>query len=260
MDEFIYWPHPTPVGIRVEEICGMESKSGRLWEEMAKQIYCENGRDGYREIGHFANGAPFLFAQTTRISITHSGHLLAVASLPKTPEADLSSFAPRTALGIDAERNDREQVLKIRDRFLSDDEKALIPADNLEANIIAWTAKEALYKAGMTEGLDLRKDITIISLPAIDRKMNLPGAPAPILGKARISLPVSASDKDSDNDKPSDKASDNSSELSADLPDSSRRKEYEMELYTYESETETDTYIVTLAYSPKCAKYSRKNA
>ncbi|MDE6424268.1 MAG: 4'-phosphopantetheinyl transferase superfamily protein, partial [Muribaculaceae bacterium] len=184
----------------------------------------------------------------------HSGHLLAVASLPKTPEADLSSFAPRTALGIDAERNDREQVLKIRDRFLSDDEKAMIPADNLEANIIAWTAKEALYKAGMTEGLDLRKDITIISLPAIDRKMNLPGAPAPILGKARLSLPVSASDKDSD------KTSDNSSELSADLPESSRRKEYEMELYTYESETETDTYIVTLAYSPKCAKYSRKNA
>ncbi len=253
MDEFIYWPHPTPVGIRVEEICGMESKSGRLWEEMAKQIYCENGRDGYREIGHFANGAPFLFAQTTRISITHSGHLLAVASLPKTPEADLATFSQRTALGIDAERNNREQVLKVRDRFLSDEEKAIIPADNLEANIIAWTAKEALYKAGMTEGIDLRKDITILSLPAIDRKMNLPGAPAPILGKALISLP--------------NPISGNSTDPNADAPESSSRKEYEssrkeyeMELYTYESETETDTYIVTLAYSPKCAKYSRKGA
>lgn len=232
-EEFIYWPHPTPVGIRVEEVCGMENKSGRLWEEMAKQIYCENGRDGYREIGHFANGAPFLFGQTTRISITHAGHLLAVASLPKTPEADLANFSQRTALGIDAERSDREQVLKVRDRFLSDEEKQIIPEDNLELNIIAWTAKEALYKAGMTEGLDLRKDIMIKSLPAIDRKMNLPGAPAPVLGKASLSLPETISD----------------------IP---LRKDYEMELYTYESETETERYIITLAYSPKCAKYSRK--
>lgn len=233
-DEFIYWPHPTPVGIRVEEVCGMESKSGRLWEEMAKQIYCENGRDGYREIGHFSNGAPFLFGQTTRISLTHTGHLLAVASLPKTPEADLAHFAPRTALGIDAERNDRSQVFKIRERFLSPSELELVEADNLEANIIAWTAKEALYKAAMTEGLDLRNDIIITRLPLIDRKMNMPGATPPEAGKAIIRIPVVK-----------------------DTPISAY-KEYEMELYTYESEGETEKYIVTLAYSPKCAKYSRR--
>ena len=226
MEEFIYWPHPTPVGIRVEEVCGMESKSGRLWEEMAKQIYCENGRDGFREIGHFANGAPFLFGLTTRISITHTGHLLAVASLPKTPEADLSEFAPRTALGIDAERADRQQVLKVRDRFLNDAEKEIVKADDVTANVIAWTAKEALYKAAMTSGLDLRSDLIITKMPEIDRKMNLPGAPAPVLGKAIIRL--------------------------GDL-------EYDMELYTYESEGETEKYIVTLAYSPKCAKYSRRS-
>ncbi len=189
-DEFIYWHHNTPVGIKVEEISGMESKSGRIWEAMAKQIYCENGRDGYRDIGHFANGAPFLFGQLTRISLTHTDHLLAVATLPKTPEANLANFAPRTALGIDAERNDRQQVLKVRDRFLSDEEKELVPADDLEANIIAWTAKEALYKAGMTEGLDLRTDILIRQFPKLDRKMNLPGAPAPILGKAILRLPT----------------------------------------------------------------------
>ena len=226
MEEFIYWPHPTPVGIRVEEVCGMESKSGRLWEEMAKQIYCENGRDGFREIGHFANGAPFLFGLTTRISITHTGHLLAVASLPKTPEADLSEFAPRTALGIDAERADRQQVLKVRDRFLNDAEKEIVKADDVTGNVIAWTAKEALYKAAMTSGLDLRSDLIITKMPEIDRKMNLPGAPAPVLGKAIIRL--------------------------GDL-------EYDMELYTYESEGETEKYIVTLAYSPKCAKYSRRS-
>ncbi len=223
--EFIYWRHPTPVGINVEEVSGMESKSGQLWIEMAKQIYSENGNDSYRELGHFANGAPFLYGSTSRISITHTGHLLAVATLPKTPEAELSHFALRTAMGIDAEKLDREQVLKIRDRFLSDSEKALVPADDLEANIVAWTAKEALYKAAMTPGLDLREGIVLHSLPAIDRKMNLPGTPAPVIGKATLNLMIEE-----------------------------KAQSVDMELYSYDS----DGYCVTIAYSPKCAKFSRR--
>lgn len=222
-DEFIYWPHPTPPGIKVEEVSGMTSRSGALWREMAMQIYCENGRDGFREIGHFSNGAPFLFGTTARISITHTDHLLAVASLPKTPEANLSEFNPRTALGIDAERLDRNQVLKVRQKFLSDAELAMVAGDDLEANIMAWTAKEALYKAAMSEGLDFRKAIRIESLPAIDRKMNLPGAPSPVIGKALVIHPLAG--------------------------------EVEMHLYAYESEE----CCVTLAFSPKCAKFGRKN-
>lgn len=220
-DEFIYWPHPTPVGINVEEVSGMECKSGRLWEEMAMQIYCENGRDAYREVGHFPNGAPFLFGHTSRISVTHTGHLLAVASLPKTPESDLSVFSRRTAMGIDAEALSRQQVIKVRGKFLSEEEAAMIPDSDLEKNIIAWTAKEAMYKASMTEGLDFAGDISILSLPAIDRKMNLPGSPAPVLGKGTVRI---------------------------------NGEKEEMELYSYES----DGYCVTLAYSPRCAKFSVK--
>ncbi len=234
--EFIYWRHPTPVGIKVEEISGMENKSGKLWRDMAMQIYCENGVDGFREIGHFANGAPFLFGLTSRISITHTAHLLAVATLPKTPEANLSQFAPRTAMGIDAERLDREQVLRVRDKFLSDEEKAIVSEDSLEANIIAWTSKEALYKAAMTEGLDFRNDITIKSLPAIDRQMNLPGAPAPVIGKAQVLVADMRNHQD-------------------ESPATEIKKEVvEMELYSYESEG----CCVTIAYSPKCAKFGRK--
>ena len=233
--EFIYWRHPTPVGIKVEEISGMENKSGKLWRDMALQIYCENGVDGFREIGHFANGAPFLFGLTSRISVTHTAHLLAVATLPKTPEANLSQFAPRTAMGIDAERLDREQVLRVRDKFLSE-EKAIVSEDSLEANIIAWTSKEALYKAAMTEGLDFRNDITIKSLPAIDRQMNLPGAPAPVIGKAQVLVADMRNHQD-------------------ESPATEIKKEVvEMELYSYESEG----CCVTIAYSPKCAKFGRK--
>lgn len=234
--EFIYWRHPTPVGIKVEEISGMENKSGKLWRDMAMQIYCENGVDGFREIGHFANGAPFLFGLTSRISVTHTAHLLAVATLPKTPEANLSQFAPRTAMGIDAERLDREQVLRVRDKFLSDEEKAIVSEDSLEANIIAWTSKEALYKAAMTEGLDFRNDITIKSLPAIDRQINLPGAPAPVIGKAQVLVADMRNHQD-------------------ESPATEIKKEVvEMELYSYESEG----CCVTIAYSPKCAKFGRK--
>lgn len=220
--ECIYWPHPTPVGIKVEEISGMENRNGEIWRRMALQVYCENGKDGFREIGHFANGAPFLFGQTSRISVTHTGHLLAVATLPKTPEANLSEFSPRTAMGIDAERLDRQQVLRVRERFLSEKELGMIPSGNLESHIIAWTAKEAAYKAAMTEGLDFRNDITLLHLPEIDRKMNLPGAPAPVLGKAVVRI---------------------------------GGEEFEMTLYSYESEN----CCVTLAFSPKCAKFGRKN-
>lgn len=198
----------------------MENRSGEIWRRMALQVYCENGKDGFREIGHFANGAPFLFGQTSRISITHTGHLLAVATLPKTPEANLSEFNPRTAMGIDAECLDRSQVLRIRERFLSESELELIPADSLEKNIIAWTAKEALYKAAMTEGIDFRNAITLEQLPEIDRKMNLPGAPAPVIGKASV---VIGSER------------------------------YDFHLYSYES----DGCCVTLAFSPKCAKFGR---
>ena len=139
-------------------------------------------------------------------------------------------------MGIDAERLDREQVLRVRDKFLSDEEKAIVSEDSLEANIIAWTSKEALYKAAMTEGLDFRNDITIKSLPAIDRQMNLPGAPAPVIGKAQVLVADMRNHQD-------------------ESPATEIRKEVvEMELYSYESEG----CCVTIAYSPKCAKFGRK--
>ena len=105
--DFIYWRHLTPVGIKVEEITGREDKSGLVWLDMARQIYCENGRDGvFRAVLHLDSGVPLLDGEQTRISVTHTDGLLAVASLPKTPEADLREFSLRTSLGIDAERRE----------------------------------------------------------------------------------------------------------------------------------------------------------
>lgn len=163
--EFIYWRHHTPIGIKVEEISGGEDKSGTLWQQMALQVYAENGREEYREIGHFPSGAPFLHNSAERISISHCPHKLIIATLPPAPDVELNSFSPLTALGVDVESSHRKQILKLRERFLSEAELDMIPADNVAANITAWTAKEALYKAAMVMSPDFRKAIELQSLP-----------------------------------------------------------------------------------------------
>ncbi len=219
--EFIYWRHHTLPGIKVEEVCGGEDRPFSLWKEMAYQVYSENGRDGYREIGHFSNGAPFLIGENSRISITHTGRFMAVATLPPTPEADLSLFSERAAMGIYAERADREQTLKVRGKFLSDHELQMIAEEDVKLNVQAWTAKEALYKAAMQEGLDFRNDISILSLPKI-------GPAVPVYDKGGFD-PI----------------------RTGEAVVSIGGEEYHFVLYTYESEGN----IVTLAYSPRCAKF-----
>lgn len=226
--DFIYWRHITPVGVKVEEISGGEDRSQAVRIAMARQIYCENGRDGqYRSLLHLQSGAPLLENEETRISITHTPGLYAVASLPKTPDADLTQFAARTALGIDAERADREQALRVRERFLSDEELALV-GDDLERTIIAWTAKEALYKAALAPGTDWRRCLRIISLPALD----LADEPTPADAAGRPGHTVSVG----------------KAELRIE-----GREVCPMELYSYRS----GNHIITLAYSPRCAKYKK---
>jgi phosphopantetheinyl transferase len=103
----------------------------------------------------------------TRISVTHTPDLLLVASMPMDADTDPATFAPRYALGIDAEDAGREQVLKVRSRFLNDEELQAIAADSVEQNILAWTCKEALLKAGTDSATDIRQALRISKLPQI---------------------------------------------------------------------------------------------
>ena len=239
--EFIYWRHATSPGIMVEEVSGGEDKSGKLWKAMALQVFGENGGDRFRQIAHTAAGAPILEDCEQRISVTHTPHFLAVALLPRTPESDLGDFSLRTAMGIDAERCDRAQVLKVADRVMSDAELQLIEGEvelmcngdehrqgidkesaEIRANILGWTIKEALYKSALQEGLDYRKDLIIESLPEI---CGFPTVKSPRYGKGKIRR------RDAEG----------------------KEMLIEMELFSYESED----HIITIAYSPKCAKFKR---
>lgn len=231
--EFIYWRHPSVPGIKIEEVSGGEYYERNVWREMAIQVYCENGREAYREIGHYHNGAPFIYGDNSRISITHCNGLLAVATLPPTPEVDLSVFSERACLGIDAESADRSQVLNIRTRFLNDDELAMLPADDVKKNVQAWTIKEAAYKAAMTEGLDFRKNIRIDRMPVF-------GPPTPVFEPEEFGL------------------SPDVKKLPEEFLGSVTVKHQDgsiINLLTYSYIS--DNCIVTLSYSPRSAKFGK---
>lgn len=165
--DFIYQRLHTPQGVKIETVTGGERYKGKVWLEIARQIYCENGRDGYREIGHYRSGAPFLYGEESKISISHTSGCFAVATIPSDPETPAGEFSPATALGIDVERMDREKVMNIRDRFLNPDELKLVSADSVEENIIAWTCKEAMLKAGMDPEINWVDNVVITTLPSI---------------------------------------------------------------------------------------------
>ena len=246
--DFIYWRHPSVPGIKIEEVSGGDISSGKTREEMALQLYCENGRDNYREIGHYQNGAPFLYGEPTRISITHCSGLLVVATLAPTPDIELNEFNERTALGVDAERADRSQVLGLRERFLSEAELAMIPPEDVSANVLAWTIKEAAYKAALTEGLDFRRQIRITKMPKI-------GPAVPVFDPTEFGLPRGTKEI------PADFYGEVRIVTDCSRIDAGRKlKEDEgeaheviLKVYSYMS----DDCIVTLAYSSQSAVFSK---
>ena len=168
--DFIYERRRLPIGVKVEEVTGGGRYKGRVWLEIARQIYCENGKDGYRELGHFASGAPFLYGADERISISHTEGCLVVATKAVAPDTDLREFTPNAALGVDVERSDREKVAALRERFLTDRELKDVVPDTLEASIIAWTCKEAMLKAVMDPAIDWHHAIEIKKLPTLSEE------------------------------------------------------------------------------------------
>ena len=83
-------------------------------------------------LSHNVHGMPYVSGIDCYISITHTHGLVCIATA-------------HHPVGIDVERKGT-RVLKVRSRFLSGDEQEFLAADDAEANLIAWTAKEALYK------------------------------------------------------------------------------------------------------------------
>lgn len=163
--DFTYERIKFPDRLKVEIVTGGEEYKGTVGTEIARQIYCENGKDGYRDLGHFKSGAPFLFNSDERISISHTRGCFVVATIPVEPTEDLSIFSPSTALGVDVEKADRAQCLKVAPRFLTAEEIALMAPESLGKAVTAWTCKEAMLKAVLNTIEDWHHNILIDSLP-----------------------------------------------------------------------------------------------
>lgn len=93
-------------------------------------------------LGHNPDGSPFITGEPgLHLSITHSRALAAVAVCPRP-------------VGIDAEQP-RPQLLHTAPRWLTPAEWRRIRG-RLPLLAVAWTVKEAVYKAHLTPGLPLQ--------------------------------------------------------------------------------------------------------
>lgn len=119
-------------------------------------------------LSHNDDGSPRLVGCDLNISISHCKGMAIVAS------------HPNKKIGVDIERW-RNTLLKVKTKFLSQAEMDYY--SSAADLLVAWTCKEAIYKAANCPGLDFVHDINlplknidnkaIVYLPDGDRQFNL---------------------------------------------------------------------------------------
>ena len=134
--------------IPVEDLLELPTKRQR--ERAAERLLLARACGGPVTLGHDGQGAPLVGGcEDMHISISHTPRLVVLA------------WSNDQVIGVDAEAVDRRQVLRVRDKFLNDSEQAFLPADDLVAHIIAWTAKEAIIKAERNSAIDWTHGIVL---------------------------------------------------------------------------------------------------
>lgn len=121
----------------------------RKKEKLTEQLLLREIFHAPVRLEHDANGAPLINIPGISISISHTAGWLCMAF------TNSSCY-----MGIDIEAFNK-RVLNVRQKFLNDDEQAWIPSDDITANLLAWTAKEAIYKANMMPGTSLARGINL---------------------------------------------------------------------------------------------------
>ena len=99
---------------------------------------------GCREIiKYHPSGRPYFESGSFHISISHTRGYAAIALHRTLP------------IGVDIEQR-TEKVCRVKDKFLSNEEKSFLPSEkkNVEALLVIWTAKEAVFKLVDREGID----------------------------------------------------------------------------------------------------------
>ena len=114
--------------------------AARRSEWLAERLLIATAIGKDARLRHRPSGAPYLEPPVPGFSISHTRGMVAIAVSDKGP------------VGVDVERVSHK-VLRVRNRFLSPEELALIADDDVTANIVAWTAKEAMFKTEVSPPL-----------------------------------------------------------------------------------------------------------
>ncbi len=125
-------------GIDTDPLRGTKATARRS-EQLVERLLLHKVFGRPMELLHTPDGAPVVAHSSRYVSISHTPGLVVLAHCHNHP------------VGIDVERLG-PRVLRVRERFLNKRELAFIDADDIVGNLIAWTAKEAIFKvAGQPE-------------------------------------------------------------------------------------------------------------
>lgn len=126
----------------LEEARGKFKASSRRLEWLAiRRLMHEVGCTS--PIRYYPSGRPYLENDARQISISHTRGYAAIALHSSTP------------VGLDIEQR-TEKVCRVREKFLSHEEKLFLPLEkkNVEAMLVIWTVKEAMFKLVDKPGID----------------------------------------------------------------------------------------------------------
>lgn len=119
-----------------------DTRNRRERECNVVQELVDYAMQGHVEICHRSNGAPYIAAHgSPYISVSHSHHIAALL------------WTDTPGWGIDIEEARPEQLKRVASRVLTDDE-IRVYSENL---LMAWTLKEAAFKAADRPIADLRE-------------------------------------------------------------------------------------------------------
>lgn len=141
-------------GINIDEIANIKAQS-RQTELLVEQLLLYIIFNKATTLLHKPNGAPYILESDLNISISHTVGYVCIAT------------HPTQLIGIDIELLGT-RVIKVRDKFLNENEKRWISKDNITANLIAWTAKEALFKVVPQDEIDFREHLQLQPFKAVD--------------------------------------------------------------------------------------------
>ena len=134
-------------GISVRDLVNVRS-TRRKAELMVERIMLNIIFGPSAELRHLPSGQPYVTTSDAHISITHTVGMVCVA------------VNEHHRIGVDVE-NLNNRVLNVRTKFLSEHEQQFIDPENVQYNLVAWTAKEALYKVIDQPGMNFRDDLQI---------------------------------------------------------------------------------------------------